>query len=139
MSLDKTKFYFTSSEGSFFERHLYSMPPVGGARTRLTTMPGNNQVDVSPDDTMLADVRSFSNKPPELYLFADGPFFPGKSLVEDKPVTVSPIPEFFTYKWIDPPIFDFKARDGATVHGRLYKPADWKPSGPAVLFVHGAG
>src|SRR4030095_10113191 len=68
LSADKTNFYFTSSEGSPFERHLYSMSTGGGARTRLTSMPGNNQVDVSPDETMLADLNSYSNKPPELYL-----------------------------------------------------------------------
>ena len=61
-------FYFTSSEGSPFERHLYSMALTGGERQRLTGLPGQNQVDVSPDGTMLADVRSYSNKPPELYL-----------------------------------------------------------------------
>src|SRR5947209_11057033 len=60
LSADKTKFYFTSSEGSLFERHLYSISVDGGARTRLTTMPGNNQVDVSPDETRLAVVRSYS-------------------------------------------------------------------------------
>ena len=54
-------------------------------------------------------------------------------------MTTSPIPEFFTYNWIDPPIVDFKARDGATVYGRLYMPSNWKGGGPAVLFVHGAG
>jgi dipeptidyl aminopeptidase/acylaminoacyl peptidase len=139
LSTDKTKFYFTSSEGSPFERHLYSMTTSGGARTRLTPLAGNNQVDISPDETMLADVRSYSNKPPELYFFRNQPFYPGKSLVDDKPVTKSPIPEFSTYKWIDPPIVSFKARDGATVYGRLYKAANWKGGGPAVLFVHGAG
>jgi dipeptidyl aminopeptidase/acylaminoacyl peptidase len=138
LAADKTKFYFTSSEGSPFERHLYSMPTSGGERRRLTPLDGNNQVDVSPDEAMLADVRSYSNKPPELYLFPNRPFYPGKSLVSDKQVTTSPIPEFSTYKWIDPPIVSFKARDGATVYGRLYKPANWK-GGPAVLFVHGAG
>ena len=30
LSQDKTKFYFTSSEGSFFQRHLFSMPVGGG-------------------------------------------------------------------------------------------------------------
>ena len=139
LSTDKTKFYFTSSEGSPFERHLYSMTTSGGARTRLTPLAGNNQVDISPDETMLADVRSYSNKPPELYFFRNQPFYPGKSFIDDKPVTKSPIPEFSTYKWIDPPIVSFKARDGATVYGRLYKPANWKGGGPAVLFVHGAG
>ena len=138
LSNDKTKFYFTSSEGSFFERHLYSMPLTGGARTRLTTLPGNNQVDVSPDDSMLADVRSYSNKPPELYLLPNKP--PGSvEAAEIKPVTTSPIPEFSSYDWIDPQIISFKARDGATVYGRMYVPSNWKGGGPAVLFVHGAG
>jgi dipeptidyl aminopeptidase/acylaminoacyl peptidase len=54
-------------------------------------------------------------------------------------VTTSPIPEFFTYPWIDPPVVSFRARDGATVYGRLYKPANFRRGGPAVLFVHGAG
>ena len=138
LSADKTKFYFTSSEGSPFERHLYSMSTSGGERTRITGLAGNNQVDISPDESMLADMRSFSNKPPELYLL------PNKSLTlkevsEAKPVTTSPIPEFFTYKWIDPPIASFKARDGATVFGRIYTPQNWKGGGPAVIFVHGAG
>lgn len=138
LSQDKTKFYFTSGEGSPFERHLYSMSTTGGARTRRTGLPGNNQVDVSPDETMLADVRSYSNKPPELYLLANKPM-DEKASAAIKPVTTSPIPEFFTNDWIDPRIVDFKARDGATVYGRLYKPANWKGGGPAVLFVHGAG
>ena len=139
LSADKTKFYFTSSEVSPFERHLHSMSINGGERRRLTPLDGNNQVDVSPDEAMLADVRSYSNKPPELYLFPNRPFYPGKSLVSDKAVTKSPIPEFATYKWIEPPIVSFKARDGATVYGRIYVPSNWKGGGPAVLFVHGAG
>jgi dipeptidyl aminopeptidase/acylaminoacyl peptidase len=139
LSADKTKFYFTSSEGSPFERHFCSMAITGGERTRRTGFAGNNQVDVSPDDRMLADVRSYSNKPPELYLFINQPFSPGKTLVADKPVTTSPIPEFFTNDWIDPRIVSFKARDGETVWGRMYIPPNWKGGGPAVLFVHGAG
>jgi len=139
LSPDKTRFYFTSSEGSPFERHLYSMALSGGARQRITGLSGQNQIDVSPDDTMLADVRSYSNKPPELYLQRNQPYFPGKTMVSDQAVTTSPVPEFATYKWIDPPIASFKARDGATVYGRIYTPPNWKSGGPAVIFVHGAG
>ncbi|MCA1629852.1 MAG: prolyl oligopeptidase family serine peptidase [Acidobacteria bacterium] len=133
LSDDKTKFYFTSSEGSFFERHLYTMPVSGGARTRVTSMMGNNQPEISPDEQMLAIVRSYSNKPPELYL---EPATPGARALQ---VTTSPIPEFFTHDWIDPRIVGFKARDGATVNARLYVPSNWKRGGPAVFFVHGAG
>jgi dipeptidyl aminopeptidase/acylaminoacyl peptidase len=138
LSQDKTKFYFTSSEGSVFQRHLFSMPISGGPRTQITGLPGQNQVDISPDETMLADVRSYSNKPPELYLF-ENKAMDEKSSAALKPVTTSPVPEFFTKDWIDPRIVSFKARDGATVWGRLYVPANYKGGGPAVLFVHGAG
>jgi dipeptidyl aminopeptidase/acylaminoacyl peptidase len=132
LSQDKTKFYFTSSEVSFAERHLYSMPTAGGTPVRLTSMPGNNAADISPDERMLALVSSYSNRPPELYLqAANAPTSPAKQ------VTTSPIPEFFTHNWIDPPIVRIRARDGQTIHARLYKPA--RPNGAAVLFVHGAG
>ena len=136
LSEDKTKFYFTSSEGDLGQRHLYSMPVTGGARVRITTMPGNNQPAISPDETSLAIVRSYSNRPPELYI---APNKPNASAAEIKQVTISPIDEFFAYNWIDPPIVTFKAGDGVEVPARLYKPAKWQKGGPAVLFVHGAG
>jgi len=90
LSSDKTKFYFTSSEGSPFERHLYSMALSGGARTRITAaaFPGNHQVDVSPDETMLADVYSHTNAPPELYLLPMKTELEGVSSMRE--VTTSP-------------------------------------------------
>ncbi|MDX6484226.1 MAG: hypothetical protein QOE95_1997 [Gaiellaceae bacterium] len=133
LSDDKTKFYFTSSEGSLYERHFYSMSTEGGARTRITSMPGNNQSNISPDEQMLAVIRSYSNKPPELYLE------PATTGAAAKQITTSPTPEFFTNDWIDPRIVSFKARDGANVSARLYVPSNWKRGGPAVFFVHGAG
>ncbi|MBV9214652.1 MAG: S9 family peptidase, partial [Acidobacteria bacterium] len=136
LSNDKTKFYFTSSEGSFFDRNLYSMPTGGGQRTRLTSMTGNNAATISPDETKLAIIRSYSNKPPELYI---APNKPGVAESEIKQVTDSPTAEWKSYNWIVPPIVSFTARDGATVYGRLYKPANYEKGGPAVVFVHGAG
>jgi dipeptidyl aminopeptidase/acylaminoacyl peptidase len=136
LSEDKTKFYFTSSEGDLGQRHLYSMPVTGGPRVRITTMPGNNQATVSPDETTLAIVRSYSNRPPELYI---APNKPNATAGEIKQATTSPTDEFFAYNWIDPPIVTFKARDGVEVPARLYKPTKWQKGGPAVLFVHGAG
>jgi len=133
LSADKTKFYFTSSEGSPFERHLYTMPVDGGPRTRVTSMAGNNDCEISPDERMLAIIRSYSNRPPELYLAENRPG------AEAKQVTTSPSADFFKYNWSDPPIVKFKARDGVMVPARLYKPANYKRGGPAVMFVHGAG
>lgn len=136
ISDDKTKFYFTSSEGSFFERNLYSMSFDGGAKTKLTSMPGNNQAVVSPDQSKLAILRSFANKPTELYI---APNKVGATESDIKQITNSPTDEWKSYNWITPPIVNIKARDGATVYGRMYKPANYKKGGPAVLFVHGAG
>lgn len=136
LSKDKTKFFFTSSEGSPFERHLYSMPVGGGERTRITTMSGNNDATISPDETMLAIIRSSSNRPPEIYL---APNKPNALANEIKQVTTSPTEEWLSHNWVEPPIVTFKARDGAEVPARLYKPANWKKGGPAVFFVHGAG
>lgn len=136
LSEDKTKFYFTSSEGSFFERNLYSMSFDGGTRTKHTSMPGNNQATVSPDQSKLAILRSFANKPTELYI---APNKAGATEGEIKQITNSPTDEWKSYKWITPPIVNFKARDGATVYARLYKGPNFKKGGPAVVFVHGAG
>jgi dipeptidyl aminopeptidase/acylaminoacyl peptidase len=136
LSEDKTKFYLTTSEGSFFERNLYSMSFDGGPRTKLTSMQGNNQATVSPDQTKLAILRSYANKPTELYI---APNKAGTTEGEIKQITDSPTAEWKSYNWIAPPIVSIKARDGATVYGRLYKPAGVKKGGPAVLFVHGAG
>jgi dipeptidyl aminopeptidase/acylaminoacyl peptidase len=114
------------------------MPIGGGTRTKITGFPGLNQTEISPDEALIADVRSYSNKPPELYLIPNKPM-DEKTALSIKPVTTSPIPEFFTNDWIDPRLVSFKARDGATVWGRLYVPSNYKGGGPAVLFVHGAG
>ncbi len=126
ISDDKKSFLLTTSEESPYERHLYRMPLAGGARVKLTSAPGRHDAVVSPDGAVIADVYSYTNKPPEVYV--------GKTKV-----TTSPAPEFFTYPWIDVPITTYKASDGADVPVQVFKPANWKPGGPAVVFVHGAG
>ena len=133
LSDDKSKFFLTTSEVHPGERHFYTMSAEGGERTKTTSMPGNNQAFLSPDENVLALIHSYSNKPPELYIKENRPGGPAVK------VTSSPAPEFFSYGWIDPPIVTFPARDGATVHARLYKPKNFKKGGPAVVFVHGAG
>ena len=133
LSDDKSHFLLTTSEVHPGERHFYSMPAEGGERTKITSMPGGNRVYVSPDEKMLALIHSYSNKPPELYIAENRPG------AEAKKITSSPAPEFWNYGWIDPPIVTFKARDGAEVYARMYKPKNFKKGGPGVIFVHGAG
>jgi dipeptidyl aminopeptidase/acylaminoacyl peptidase len=122
---EKTHFVFTASKESLHELHLYRMPVGGGAMVKLTAEPGWHNAELAPDAKTLADVYSYTNKPPDLY-------------VAGVRVTTAPAPEFATYPWTDVPIVNFAARDGASLPARLYKPANWN-GGPAVIFVHGAG
>jgi dipeptidyl aminopeptidase/acylaminoacyl peptidase len=133
LSKDRSRFFLTTSEAGFGERQVYVMESDGGARSRITTAPGGHAAVPSPDERSIADLYSYTNKPPEIYVQETRPGAPSKKL------TSSPTPDFWQYPWADPPIVSFQARDGATVHARLYKPANFRRGGPAVVFVHGAG
>ncbi len=138
MSDDRKWFYLTTSEKSWFEHQLYRMPVnggAGGAREMITSMVGEHDTEISPDGKMIADVYSFSNKPPELYLMK---FAPGAA---ESQLTTSPTAQWRSHKWLAPEIVWIPASDGAKVPARIYRPADMgaKPNGAAVIFVHGAG
>ncbi len=125
LSDDGKSFFVTTSQESLYERHLYRLPVNGGTPVKLTTTVGWHDAIPSPDGSTLADVYSYTNKPAELY-------------VGSTRATTSPAPEFATYPWLDVPIVNVPARDGAQVPARIFKPANWN-GGPAVIFVHGAG
>jgi len=135
LSPDKREFFLTTSEPSPFEQQFYRMPVTGGARTRITTASGGHAVVPSPDGRMLADVYSFTNRPPDLYLVSNSVGATAARL------TTSPSAEWYKGPWIAPAIVEIPASDGINVPGHIYRPEDMgaKPNGAAVIFVHGAG
>jgi dipeptidyl aminopeptidase/acylaminoacyl peptidase len=100
-------------------------------------MIGSNQAEVSPDDSTIGLVYSYSNKPPEVYVMPNKPGASGKQ------ITTTPTAEWRSFNWIDPKVITFKARDGVDVYARLFTPemigARRDPAHPGVVFVHGAG
>ncbi len=132
-SRDKSRFFLTATKDSLYEQHLYEMSGEGGPLTRITAAPGKHAAVVSPDDRWIADVYSYTNKPPELYVQENRPHADAKKLTD------SPAPEFWQYPWKDVPIVTFTARDGVQVPARLFKPANFQKGGPGVVFVHGSG
>lgn len=130
-SRDHKFFYITTNEEHPGEKHFYKMSVTGGKPERLTAMTGANEVDLSPDEKWIAYRYSYSNKPWELYLQEN------KTGAKPQRITNSLSDEFKSYAWRDPEVTTFKARDGADVYTRVYKPA--KPNGAAIIFVHGAG
>ncbi len=133
MSQDKKYWYLTTNQVHPGEQHFYRMPLKGGKMEQITRMMGAHEVTMSPDEKNLAIRYSYSNKPWELYLMENKP---GAKPVQ---ITKSTTAEFNAYPWREPEVITFKASDGADVHARLYKPENATASGPAVIFVHGAG
>ena len=137
ISGDGKKFYVTTSEEHPGERHLYTVPVEGGARTKITSMPGSNDTTISPDESTIALVYSYSTKPPEVFVM------PNRTGAVARQITTTPTEEWRSFAWIDPKVITFKARDGVDVYARLFTPemigARRDPSRPGVVFVHGAG
>lgn len=131
-------FYLITNEVHPGEKHLYRLSVSGGPSERLTYLTGAYEAELSPDEKWIALRYSYSNKPWELYLMENPPAGkPVKSPEKARQITYSLTEEFKAYPWRDPLVTTFKARDGADVYARLYKPSS--PNGAAVIFVHGAG
>jgi dipeptidyl aminopeptidase/acylaminoacyl peptidase len=137
VSPDGSTFYLESTEQHPGERHLYAMSVDGGARTKLTTVTGGTSGEISPDNSTFGIIHSTSNTPPEVYVMAN------RAGSELRQVTTSTSAEWRSFKWVEPQLVTYKARDGAEVYARLYTPemvgARRHPGNPAVIFVHGAG
>jgi dipeptidyl aminopeptidase/acylaminoacyl peptidase len=137
LARDGRHFFITTTEVHPSERHLFSVAVEGGARTQITSMSGSNEGTPSPDESTIAVIYSYSNKPPEVFVM---PNRPGATA---RQVTTTPTEEWRTFNWIDPQLITFKARDGGDVRARLFTPemigARRDPARPGVVFVHGAG
>ncbi len=133
LSKDGKTWFLTTSEVDAGERHFYKMPVMGGKMTQLTSMSGNNQVTLSPDEKHMAILFSSSNKPWELYLKKTETNAPAKQLTKGKSEA------FSAYNWRAPKLIEVKAEDGKMVPARLYKPEEAAKNGAAIIFVHGAG
>jgi dipeptidyl aminopeptidase/acylaminoacyl peptidase len=135
LSPDGRTFDLITNDPSPFDEHLYSLPVAGGSLTRITTKPGRHAAVVSPDRRTVADIYSYVNRPPDLYVMDN------KAGAPETQLTTSSSPEFQSQKWVEPNIVMVPASDGASVPAHIYRPEDMgaKPNGAAVIFVHGAG
>ena len=133
LSHDKEHFYISSNKESSSQHHFYKMKAKGGTMEKITSMEGNNEVTMSPDEKYLAIRYSYSNQPWELYVM------PNQAGAKAKKITDSTTKQFKAYNWRVPEIIKFKANDGVEVPARLYRPEGGSNGKPAVIFVHGAG
>ncbi len=141
VALDEAKglVYFTSTEASPLERHLYSVSLKGDARpAQLTQSQGMHGVAFSDNAEIYIDSWSNPSTPPQVELRrADG------SLVTAllKNDLADPQHPFAKYKDAQRPIEygTLKAEDGQTLHYSLIKPDGFDASKryPVVVYVYG--
>jgi dipeptidyl aminopeptidase/acylaminoacyl peptidase len=137
LSPDEKWFYLHTNEISPAEQQIYRMSVNGGAREKLTTRSGGHSGRVSPNGEWIADVYSYVNRPPDLYLMRNKAGAEGGEVQ----LTVSPSAEWLSFPWIAPELVKIPASDGVGVPAHIYRPKDMnaEPNGAAVVFVHGAG
>ncbi|MDH5474254.1 MAG: prolyl oligopeptidase family serine peptidase [Cyclobacteriaceae bacterium] len=133
ISDDKLSWYFESNMQHPGERYVYKMDIKGGKFIQLTSTLGRSDAYFSPDNKKIALRYSNSMQPWELYLMDN------QEGTKPKRITTSTTSDFDKYNWRSPEHITFKAKDGANVHARLYKPEKAVQNGPAIIFVHGAG
>ncbi len=135
VSPDGRWFYLHTNQVSPFEEHLYRMAIGGGGMEKITSKPGKHDAVVSDDGQLVANVYSYVNRPPELFLLRNRP---GAGMAQ---LTTSPSAEWLSFPWIVPELVMIPGSDGVQVPAHIYKPSDMRaqPNGAAVIFVHGAG
>ncbi|HEY1952599.1 MAG TPA: prolyl oligopeptidase family serine peptidase [Gemmatimonadaceae bacterium] len=135
VSPDDRWFYLHTSLISPFEQQLYRMPTAGGPMEKITSGAGRHAGVVSPDGQLVADVYSYVNRPPDLFLLKN------RLGAELSRLTTSPSAEWLSFPWVVPEIVMIPASDGVNVPAHIYRPGDIhaQPNGAAVIFVHGAG
>jgi dipeptidyl-peptidase 4 len=131
-AVDEThgKVYFTSSEASPLEAHLYSVGFESGERTQLTEEAGVHEIQANSDGSAYVDSFSSSKRPPEAIVRTGG-----KSTVL-RAADLKPLQEF---NLLPCQVIELKTEDGTTLYGRLTKPAGFQAGTryPLIVDVYG--
>jgi dipeptidyl-peptidase 4 len=129
--------YYTSTEVSPLERHLYSVGFEGTGTLRLTLTRGTHQVDMSPNGRFYIDRWSNTETPRQVELWTTDGGGQRLAVLEDN----QPVRERLRrYAYSPLELFSFTTSDGVDLHGSMIRPPDFDPSRrhPVVLSIYGA-
>jgi dipeptidyl-peptidase-4 len=122
--------YFSGNREHPTERHLYVVPLAGGAARRLTPEAGTHAVTLDHACQRFVDVWSALDQPPRVALRStkDG------AVLHPMPVPADPRVARFH---LEPPeLVTLRSRDGAELHGAVYRPPARFGPGPHPTIVH---
>ena len=124
--------YFTATEKSPIERHLYRVSLDGSGFTRITREDGFHIVRFSPDASSYVDTYSNAMTPPRRDVYAAGGA-KRMTLEENK------VPELALYHLSPVEFFTIKSHDGITLHCSMIKPPNFDSSRkyPVITYTYG--
>lgn len=126
--------YYTSTEVSPLERHLYAIQFDGGSKKKLTQTKGTHSIDLAPGGRYYIDSWSSTTQPKQVELWSTE----GKKLatLEDNAATTRWLA---THEYSTPELFRFTTSDGVAIDGSMIKPADFDANRryPVLLSIYG--
>ncbi len=126
--------YYTSTEASPLQRHLYSIRFDGGGERRITTATATHHIDMSPAATFFIDRYSSLRQPTQVEIWsATGSKL--RTLENNAGVTQW----LATHAYSQPEIFSFNTSDGTHVDGSIVKPIPFDPNKryPVIFDIYG--
>lgn len=132
--VDETKglVYFTATEKSVLERHLYRVALDGSGFTRLTKEEGSHAVTLAPNASAFIDSYSNTTAPPRQELcHADGSSI---TMINENKVA-----ELADYHLSPVEFLTVKSHDGVSLNASMIKPPDFDPHKkyPVLIYTYG--
>jgi dipeptidyl-peptidase 4 len=123
--------FYTSSEATHLERHLYSIGLNGQNKRRLTEEPGWHDISMGPGGAYYLDTYSSLKAAPRTVLHAGD----GRPLAVYREAN----PREIEYEVLPAEIVTFSGADGTLLYGRIIRPAGFVPGKkyPVVVNVYG--
>jgi dipeptidyl-peptidase-4 len=124
--------YFTATEKSPLERHLYRVNLDGSGFTRITTENGTHHVNFAPNAAIYVNTYSDANTPPRQDLYRSD----GKKLTT---LNENKMAELDEYKLSPIEFFTIKAHDGMSLNCSMIKPPNFDPAKkyPVLVYTYG--
>ena len=126
--------YYTSTEPSPLERHLYAIGFDGTGKRRLTQTRGAHSVDLSPSGKFYIDSWSNAQQPLQVELWSTD----GEKLatLEDNATTTGWLE---SHAYSPRELFSFTTSDGVQLDGSMVKPPDFDPAQryPVLISIYG--
>ncbi len=130
------KIYYTSTEESPLERHLYAVRFDGTNKFRLTLARGTHRIDMSPNGRFYIDRWSNTRTPLQVELWSTEAGGQRLAMLEENEAVTEHVR---THAYSPLELFSFTTSDGAELHGSMIRPPDFDPEAryAVVLSVYG--